>query len=370
MGSIAPLLHIKRSVGVALLVAAVCAVVAGTISLQEADEIRAQVPPIKQIVASPAKIDVSGGDTVNLNLKVFGQQDKENRTLADGKVTWKHGDQELETEADASYTYEAPSSPGTQTITAEIPVDLNCDPEREGSICSATFTIRVKRPAATQAADASAQNPTGEIPAVLTDSDGNQYEVFTPEEGGTFSGEGYSVSADVSVIPNGEILGVRMAMGGEASNVGETSDRHTLAGNQYEIHAVDSSGAAASGYVLEDHGVNACVPLPDSLRGNIDKINLVSLNSDGSMTAYSSNVAIRGSSTHVCGQVSELPATVAAAIAESPAPLATPEPPPLPDTGGISPTSSSTILLLMLLGLAVVTTGAFVLRGLKRSTIG
>ena len=59
-------------------------------------------------------------------------------------------------------------------------------------------------------------NPAGAIPTILTDPDGNQYEVFTPEGGGTFTGDDSSLSAGPGVVPNGEIVGLRISEGGSA----------------------------------------------------------------------------------------------------------------------------------------------------------
>ena len=57
-------------------------------------------------------------------------------------------------------------------------------------------------------------NPAGTIPSILTDPDGNQYEVFTPEGGGTFTGETSSLKAGPGAVPNGEVVGLRIAEGG------------------------------------------------------------------------------------------------------------------------------------------------------------
>ena len=84
-------------------------------------------------------------------------------------------------------------------------------------------------------------------------------KVFTPVEGGTFTGEGYSLTVDAGAVPNGEFLGIRMSDEGAASNLGMTHQRYTLGGNMYAISAVDSSQATISSYVLDDpgHGLRA-----------------------------------------------------------------------------------------------------------------
>ena len=82
-------------------------------------------------------------------------------------------------------------------------------------------------------AKAEPRNPAGAIPTILTDSDGNQYEVFTPEGGGTFTGDTSSLKAGPGVVPNGEIVGLRISDGGSASNEGKTYQRYSLGGNWY-----------------------------------------------------------------------------------------------------------------------------------------
>ena len=135
-------------------------------------------------------------------------------------------------------------------------------------------------------------NPPGEIQSLIPDEDGNQYEVFTPVEGGTFDGgEGYSISVPSGAVPNGEYIGIRMSDGGAVSNLGMTHQRYTLGGNSYGVHAVDASGAAISSYVLEDPAT-VCVPLPAAMRANISKLSLAAINSDGSLTILAAQVRL------------------------------------------------------------------------------
>ena len=51
---------------------------------------------------------------------------------------------------------------------------------------------------------------SGEIPEVLVDPDGRQHTVFTPEQGGTFDGDSVALSAVPGIVPNGELIGLRM----------------------------------------------------------------------------------------------------------------------------------------------------------------
>ena len=153
------------------------------------------------------------------------------------------------------------------------------DAEAREDDCNASITVQVRRPSAPVAEEEAPVNPPGEIQSLIPDEDGNQYEVFTPVEGGTFDGgEGYSISVPSGAVPNGEYIGIRMSDGGAVSNLGMTHQRYTLGGNSYGVHAVDASGAAISSYALEDPA-SVCVPLPAAMRTNISQLALVAINS-------------------------------------------------------------------------------------------
>ena len=183
-----------------------------------------------------------------LGVLIYGLQDVNDQKLAAGVTfEWTQDEgiagKEKNLEGDgAEINYTAPSSPGKYQITASLDNDecVGIDD------CSATVTVQVRRPSASPDPAADPVNPPGEIPAILTDGDGNQYEVFTPEGGGTFTGEGYSLSAGAGAIPNGEYIGVRVSDEGLASNAGMTHQRYTLGGNMYSVSAVDASERQAS----------------------------------------------------------------------------------------------------------------------------
>ena len=235
--------------------------------------------------------------------------------------------------------------------------------------CSADFEVRVRRPSAGPAPSDPPANPPGEIPSILTDADGNQYEVFTPEEGGTFSGEGYSLNAGAGAIPNGEYIGIRVSDEGSASNAGMTHQRYTLGGNMYEVSAVDASSGVISDYQLSS-AATVCLPLPDELRTNISDLAIVAINADGSLTILSASVRLGSSGTSVCGNLSGIPASLAVGSEGAPAalPTATPEPEPeIPDTGGTAP-SSNVGLWALLLGVAIVSFGTLLAVARRRES--
>ena len=331
---------------------------------------------ISRIEPSIRGITVSGGEKVRLTVEIYGLQDKQDQDLGDSVTfAWSvdpaGGTLPDEEAGNSTITYTSPTSPGTYTVTAAL--DSNECYHEEADVqaekCSAEFELRVRRAAPPQAEDPAPVNPPGEIPSILSDGDGNNYEVFTPVEGGTFdSGEGYSITAEPGAVPNGEFIGVRMSDDGPASNVGMTHQRYTLGGNMYGVHAVDSSEASVSDYPLDDPAT-VCVPLPDVLRGNISDLALVTLNSDGSLTILAANVRIGAAGTSVCGNLSNLPASVAVGSQGAPdaIPTATPEPEPvLPDTGATAPSSNSALWALFL-GIAIVSLGTLTALSRRRN---
>ena len=321
-------------------------------------------------------VTVSAGDTVTLSVDVYGLQNvKDNGIGAMFEWTQTSGTNTVDLDGSGrEIDFTAPSSPGTYTVTASLGGG-ECQPETEAdrdADCNASITVQVRRPSAPVAVEPEPVNPPGEIPGLIPDSDGNQYEVFTPVEGGTFDGgEGYSINVPSGAVPNGEYIGIRMSDDGAASNLGQTHQRYTLMGNMYGVHAVDASGAAISSYVLEDPA-EVCVPLPASARANLSTLSLAAINSDGSLTILAAQAKLNSAGdTMVCGNLSNLPATVAVGAQGAPdaIPTATPVPEPeLPITGGTSPASGGLVWVL-LLGTAAVVSGTFIVLGRRRKMV-
>ena len=172
-------------------------------------------------------------------------------------------------------------------------------------------------------------------------------------------------------VPNGEIVGLRIAEGGSASNDGKTYRRHSLGGNWFEISAVDASNNSVSSYGLSD-AVEACVPLPDELRSNISGLALVAINSDDSLTILASSVRISASGTNVCGSLSSVPAKLTVGTAGSPAALPTAvletaDTSDLPDTGGAAPSSPMVVFWILIVGLASLVVGGAMRRARRNS---
>ena len=330
---------------------------------------------ISRIEAAIRSVIVSGGDDVTLSVDIYGLQDAKDNGIG-AVFTWSlDGVEDADLGSGREIEFTAPSQSGMYTVTASLDGG-ECQPVVEADRaddCNASINVQVRRPAPPVAEEVPPVNPPGDIPSLIPDSDGNQYEVFTPVEGGTFDGgEGYSINAASGAVPNGEFIGVRMSDGGAVSNLGMTHQRYTLGGNSYGVHAVDASGASVSSYVL-DEAASVCVPLPAALGVRISDLALVAINSDGSLTILAAQVRLDTGTgiTMVCGNLSTLPATVAVGAQGAPGIIPTPEPTPepvLPVTGGTSP-ASSMALVAMLLGVGVAVSGTFVALGRRRKTV-
>ncbi len=325
---------------------------------------------ISRIESTIRSVTVSGGDPIILSVDVYGAQDIKDNDLADGiSFLWSDDGGGNFDGNGREITYTAPDQPGTFTISVSTPISSCRAPATDEVRCEATFEVRVRRPSVAPPEAEAPLNPPGEIPSILADSDGNQYEVITPVEGGVFSGEGYSITVAAGAVPNGEFIGIRMSDEGAASNVGMTHQRYTLGGKMYAVSAVDGSGAAVNSYVL-DAPATVCTPLPDELRQNISDLAVVAINGDGSLTILSAQVRISTTGTMVCGALSNLPASVAVGSAGAPLPFATAAPDPTPeapDTGGAAP-RGGVLIWILLFGLIALTSGLVAMHIRRRNT--
>lgn len=325
------------------------------------------VGSISSVAASTPNLTLTVGDTVVLSINVYGRQDVADSSLASElDINWSASGGTLPDGADGtSVSYTAPTEPGNYTVTAS--------PSSEcigtASECTATFRITVRRQGEATGPGGPPRNPDGEIPIVMTDSEGSQYAVFTPEEGGTFAGEGFWIDAPVGIVPNGEIIGVLMHDVGDASNAGMTEHRYTLGGRKYAISAIDASGASVDSYTLEGPAM-VCVPFPAELRSNIPSVGLVSVDENGSAQLKALTAWVRVSpNLIVCGNISVVPAVIAASIPGSPPPLptATPEPAAsLPPTGGAAPASTTAFGWALLFGVAFISVAAIAIARRRR----
>ena len=291
------------------------------------------IQEIKPVIRT---LTIGRGDKVYLSVIVIGPNGTEDRGLASGvNLIWTASGGDLEVDDDTTRAlFVAPRALGIYTVTASAGSEC----VGEAADCNATFTIRVWNINRQPPRSVLAENPPGEIPTALEDDEGNQYAVFTPEEGGSFNGGEFWVSASRGDVPNGEFIGVRMFENGPASNAGVSHNLYTLSGNQYEISMVDAEARPIVSYALS-RDVEVCVPVPDEFHSELAGVVMVTKNNDGTLTVMSSSVQLRPSLI-VCGYTSTLPATVAAGVPSTPPPSLVPEAAEmLPATGGTSPTS-------------------------------
>ena len=232
-----------------------------------------------------------------------------------------------------------------------------------GAIVAASF-VAATVDGTIDAADPSPVNPPGPIPAILSDSEGRRFEVFTPEQGGSIIGDDYSFVAVPGDVPSAVIVGIQMTKGGPASNAGVTHHRYTLGGAFYTIDAVDENGRTPSSdqsgrFTFRNPPV-ACVPLPVDFLSNVVSAKLIATDSEGStQTVLNSGTRVGGGNPTICGYVGSVPATVAVGIEGSPDPV---PPTPvveiqvieLPVTGGAKLDLINAILMLLLGSVLVV----------------
>ena len=323
---------------------------------------------VSRIAPASPVLTVPAGSVVHLSFALYNPQEAREDELSTTKpelaITWSavggagsfsepvgatgtDGDGAVN---DRVVAWRAPSEPGRHTVTAGFGEDYVCSGE-----CTATFTITVVRAAGELLEPTPCPN-TGLIPTSLTDTDGNAYAVFTPADGGEFTGDGITVSAGAGAIDGCGIIGIRA----ESLTGPMTASHHgyTTAGDRYRLTATNSQGTPFIRSFTTRAPLNACLPLPDSLRADISGLALLREQPDGSTQVLSSRVTVStGDGLTLCGAVSELPAVVIAASRGIPQPMPTPTAviePTTPDTGGNAPSSVAYVLLALVLGVLAV----------------
>ena len=345
-----------------------------------------ELPILNSISPTITEVAVQSGETVRLEVDVFGISDIKDNTLAtregsDLIFRWvETSDNTGGTFAAPNHErrviYTAPGLPGTYLVMAEAQPDGICfdhhvtefgisDAER--APCQATFTVHVSRASDAAEEPAGPRNPDGLIPTSLTDIDGTAYAVFLPVEGGTFTGEGITVSAQPGAVPDQTFVGIAAATAGAVPDA-TAGSRMTLAGMFHDIMGVTRNGATpVTGYTFDDP-ISACLPLPPEYRTNVSDIVLVGERSDGSLGILSTKLRQTGGGLSVCGAVSTLPAKVAVAKLGVVAP---PPPPPdtgdtgdeLPDTGATAPANAWSLWALLIGAVMLLATTAYIARG-------
>ena len=319
---------------------------------------------IAEIKPSVGTVTLNPGTSVTLSIRVIGLQNVGQGSLASDVVfNWSAsgGDLQSDGKGNTSAHYTAPTEPGNYNVS--VTASSNCR-----SKCTAVFNIRVRRPGSDEGQDGLAVNPSGTIPTLLTDGENNQYEVFTPEEGGNFNGDDFRIEVPTGAVKNGEYIGVRMYEDGLASNSGMEHHNYTLSGANYTVAVVDGDGDSVPSYQLNDVST-ICVPLPPELLPKISDVQMIGTYDGGvSLTGFTSATRL-GRTLSVCGFVSKIPVTVAVGVQGAPPPLPTPVPTPVPElppTGGASPSTSILLVLAIATLLAFLATGALALTARHR----
>ena len=343
---------------------------------------------ILRIEPAIANITVNPEDRFVLSVDVYGRQDILDNSLADRaptngrpKFTWTGGGRgsfdEIKLQSgwrnavadDREVIFIASSDPGRYEIQAVLANPGDCQPaigdetaEVALNRCSAKFSVNVRRPSQLDSYSVPPINPAGAIPNTIAGSDGELYAVFTPEQGGSFLRDEFSLTADPGAVNNDEYIGMRISPTGVASNAGKTRQRYTLVGTKYSIDVADADGEAISSYTLNE-AATVCVRLPEELRSEIAKVVLAVIDDDQELTLLSTSVKIGTEGIRVCGTTSRVPAMVAVGSIGAPPELVEEE--PLPDTGGVAP-AHATLMVLSVVGIAMIGVGFAVARNIRR----
>ena len=335
-----------------------------------------KLPKVNSIKPAITEVNIRTGDQIRLEVDILGLSDNLDNALPTKEginliFTWSDSPSggSFATPNDTRrVTYTASNLPGTYTITAEAGPDGICRSHHDSNFgisdaerapCTATFTVRVSRAPAIAVPDTEPINPAGTIPTSLADADGTAYEVFTPVGGGTFNGEGITVTAAKGAVPDRQLIGVRADLSANQAPAPVPGATMTIAGSLYDITAIQANSQPVTAYKL-DEPLSACLPLPEAFRANLTNIVLVERKTDGSYGILTSKLRQTAAGLNVCGGVSTLPATVGVAkLGVVPALPPTPVPEiETPDTGATAPG----IIALAIMMLA----GTLLLAGISR----
>ena len=344
-------------------------------------------------------------ELVRLDVKVYGRPDIRDDSLGDRpEITfeWVDGisgptevtgvgafeesvasydDREINGQPDDKRVlYTSPSNPGPYFLKAMLEPGTECLGKREGETdedvverCTAIFDLTVRRVTPAGPTPVPPSNPAGEIPDVIVDDRGTNYEVFTPEGGGEFVTEKCSLKIPKGAVNNSEIIGISITELETPHEQMEVEDpRFITDGTQCEISAVDANGEAITDYQLLKPG-NICMPPPDRLRPKAVDAFVGSINSDSTLTALSSKLYLATSAggLNVCGNISSLSATTTVALRAEVAGELPPTPVSIPDvaeldTGGLR-LSEIQGLIAMLLGVAILAFAVGIVLGRRRA---
>ena len=320
---------------------------------------------------------------MRLTVAVFGGQDRREDSLGDAEevtFAWDSGGNGTFSESppvgresngeidDRKVLHTTPDIPGTYTVTASLD-DSQCAGGED--MCKAEFTLIVSRSITAPASPSPTPCPLpGAIPSVLTDDRGDQYSVFTPVDGGTFTADdGASIVAPSSAVPGCEYIGVRMENQGSAADQNRPGYRYTLAGDVYWISAIDAAGEYIFSYEFANPA-QVCVPLPTGLRGSITELGLANVNDDSLTLLTHRVIASPNGTVQICGALRQVPAEIAAGRRgepEPPPPEMLSPTPESPDTGAAA-VPYSWVLLIAIIGIGIIMLGSTTLGRRNKTT--
>ena len=325
----------------------------------------AEVDSIRPVVRT---ITVRAGDQVALTVDIYDTQKVLDNSIAgrpDTKLRFRWSEQGTGGGSFANPTderrvlYTVPSTPGQYTVHAEAQPDGICNSHHAGAAaitdaertpCIAVFTIRVTGIPAELVPRPDPVNPAGVIPTSMTDSDGVSYAVFTPAEGGTFTGEGITITAAAAAVPDRTVVGISAAVSDIKPPEPVPGTKLSMAGALYDVQAIASSGDAPLPAYTFDEAATACLPFPQEFRADLTNIVVAERKSSGELSLLSTRIRSVNGEITVCAAISQLPATIGVARIGlvTAAPTPTPATPTAtPDTGAVTP--GYALLLLTLL---------------------
>ena len=359
---------------------------------------------ILRIEPSIRGIQIRIGEPVRLDVAVYGRQDIRDDSLGDRpEISFDWTSEVYSTEEtpgtgefretvaigdgrerngepdDRRALYIAPNEPGRYTVKAVLEPGVECLGRRDGESdndaierCSAEFEVVVRRPSAHEPTPVPPRDPSGEIPSVIVDDGGTNYQVFTPDRGGEFVAEGCSLKIPEGAVNDMEVIGVSVEELESPDEQLEVLDhRFMTAGLQCRISAVASDGTPLTDFRLLQPG-EICMPLPDVFRPKAVNALVGAINPDATLTALGSRLFLTTSAgdLKVCGNISSLSATTTVALRAEVAGELPPTPAPTLeigeiDTGGRGISQRLTVLALMF-GALVVGLGVLLLLRRRR----
>lgn len=366
-------------------------------------------PKVLRIEPSIRGVSLRPGEPAHIDVEVYGRQDIRDDSLGDSpEVTFDWNAWNLHQQSglgsgefaeslhlgkdrerngaadDRRVLYTAPAEPGRYRVRAALEPGAECLGAREFETaqdavdrCTAVFDVTVLRDPVQASPSPEPIDPEGDIPDIIVDEDGRNYEVFTPGNGGEFVTEKCSLKIPAGAVNNMEVIGVSAVELESPEEQRKVEDlRFMTDGVQCRIDAVDAQGARLIDYRLGQPG-EVCMPLPKTFtRKAVDTL-VTTINEDATLTRLTSRLYLASPEglLKVCGNISTLSATTVVALPGEVAGELPDVVDELPDIGDIETgggrLSEPHVVALMLFGILVisVTTMAVVMIGRRGSNL-